>query len=226
MKKMEETNALLNVLRFENVMKDTELLNEGVEKQKKWNKAEQALQSEENFHRSISESPLGIRIVSLDGKTIYANKAFLDIYEFNRLREFTSISAINRYTPESYAQHQERKEKRKNGHDVFDYEVSIVCGNAEIRYFKVSRKEILWNGIKHYQVINLDITEQKKLIIDLLAAKEHAEESDRLKSAFLANISHEIRTPMNGILGFADLLKEPNLTGEEQQEYIRIIIVP
>ena len=104
-----------------------------------------------------------------------------------------------------------------------DYEISIVCKNAEIRHVKVSRKEVLWNGIKHYQVINIDITEQKKLTIDLIAAKEHAEQSDRLKSAFLANMSHEIRTPMNGILGFADLLKEPDLTSEQQQEYIRII---
>jgi signal transduction histidine kinase len=58
---------------------------------------------------------------------------------------------------------------------------------------------------------------------ELKIAKEHAEESDRLKSAFLANMSHEIRTPMNGILGFSELLKEPNLTGEAQQEYIEII---
>ncbi|PKP33435.1 MAG: hypothetical protein CVT99_00330 [Bacteroidetes bacterium HGW-Bacteroidetes-16] len=58
---------------------------------------------------------------------------------------------------------------------------------------------------------------------DLKLAKEKAIESDRLKSAFLANMSHEIRTPMNGILGFAELLKEPRLTGEEQQEYIEII---
>lgn len=57
----------------------------------------------------------------------------------------------------------------------------------------------------------------------LVNAKEQAEESDRLKSAFLANMSHEIRTPMNGIIGFAELLKEPNLTGEEQKEYIAII---
>ncbi|HZK94881.1 MAG TPA: PAS domain S-box protein [Prolixibacteraceae bacterium] len=187
-------------------------------------RAEQAiLQSEENFRRSISESTLGIRMVSADGKTIYANKAFLDIYEFNSLEEFTNTPAINRYTPESYALHQERKEKRKNGHDILDYEISIVRKNAEISHLKVLRKDVMWNGIKHYQVINIDITEQKKLTIDLIAAKEHAEESDRLKSAFLANMSHEIRTPMNGILGFAELLKEPDLTGEEQQEYIQII---
>jgi PAS domain S-box-containing protein len=101
---------------------------------------EAILQSEENFRRSISESPMGIRIVSADGEIIYANKAFLDIYGFNSLEKFKSTPAINLYTPESYAQHQERKEKRKNGHDVFDYEINIVRKNAEIRHVKVSRK--------------------------------------------------------------------------------------
>ena len=58
---------------------------------------------------------------------------------------------------------------------------------------------------------------------ELRLAKEKSQESDRLKSAFLANMSHEIRTPMNGILGFAELLKRPNLTGKEQEQYIKII---
>lgn len=69
---------------------------------------------------------------------------------------------------------------------------------------------------------NLEITVEERTR-ELLKAKEHAEESDRLKSAFLANMSHEIRTPMNGILGFSELLKEPGLCGETQQDYIRII---
>ncbi len=59
--------------------------------------------------------------------------------------------------------------------------------------------------------------------LELIKAKEKAEESDRLKSAFLANMSHEIRTPMNGILGFASLLKEQDLTGDIQQQYIQVI---
>jgi len=80
-------------------------------------------------------------------------------------------------------------------------------------------------------VLNQELSEMKdnleKLVEDrtreLNIAKEKAEESDRLKSAFLANMSHEIRTPMNGILGFAGLLKEPNLDSDEQSNYITMI---
>ncbi|OYT13342.1 MAG: hybrid sensor histidine kinase/response regulator [Bacteroidetes bacterium 4572_114] len=65
--------------------------------------------------------------------------------------------------------------------------------------------------------------ERKKAGEDLKSALEKAQESDRLKSAFLTNMSHEIRTPMNGILGFTSLLKEPHLTGDQQNSYIEII---
>ncbi len=68
-----------------------------------------------------------------------------------------------------------------------------------------------------------DISIQKNVERELQVAKEKAEESNRLKSAFLANVSHEIRTPMNGILGFADLLRESELSGEVQQKYIQVI---
>ncbi|NTV92863.1 MAG: PAS domain S-box protein, partial [Chlorobiaceae bacterium] len=78
-------------------------------------------------------------------------------------------------------------------------------------------------SITNFVAVKEDITETKKLWSELIAAKEKAEESDRLKTAFLANISHEIRTPMNGILGFSELLKEPHLSGEEQAEYIDLI---
>ncbi|MFO8234451.1 MAG: ATP-binding protein [Bacteroidales bacterium] len=71
--------------------------------------------------------------------------------------------------------------------------------------------------------VSIDITELKIAYRNLEEAKERAEESDRLKSAFLANMSHEIRTPMNGIMGFAKLLKKPELIGEKHNEFIDII---
>ena len=75
--------------------------------------------------------------------------------------------------------------------------------------------------------IIIDITDRKQgeeelknKNLELTIAKEKAEESDRLKSAFLANLSHEIRTPMNGILGFARLLNEPHVTFGDQKMFI------
>lgn len=58
---------------------------------------------------------------------------------------------------------------------------------------------------------------------ELIAAKEKAEESDKLKSSFLANLSHEIRTPLNAILGFSSLLGEKDLTEQEREDYNKIV---
>jgi len=71
--------------------------------------------------------------------------------------------------------------------------------------------------------IGRDITESKQAKEDLIKAKEKAEESDRLKTAFLNNISHEIRTPMNAICGFSNLLNKPNLTAEKRSDFTSII---
>lgn len=58
---------------------------------------------------------------------------------------------------------------------------------------------------------------------DLESAKEKAEKADHLKSAFLANLSHEIRTPMNAIVGFSNLLGEPDFSEAERQDFIKLI---
>lgn len=113
--------------------------------------------------------------------------------------------------------------------DVFDsrnntFELSILLNN---NFFLISSAVLVLIGafqfernVKENKQINSELIKEKE---QLKLAKEKAEESDRLKSAFLANMSHEIRTPMNGILGFSEILKTRNLSGEKQQEYIGII---
>lgn len=99
--------------------------------------------------------------------------------------------------------------------------ISVKGQNKWIRTTAICEKT---NGKPTRVIGNLmDITYRKKTELNLKAALEKSKESDRLKSAFLANMSHEIRTPMNGILGFANLLKEQELSGDEQKKYIGII---
>lgn len=119
--------------------------------------------SERNFRHSLDESPLGVRISTLEGETIYANRAILDIYEYKNIEELKKTSIKERYTPESYAEFQERKKKRLKGETgPSEYEVSIVKKNGAIRNLQVFRKEIFWNGKKQSQVIYQDITERKQ----------------------------------------------------------------
>lgn len=112
---------------------------------------------------------------------------------------------------------------------VFMAIVSVIS----IRYFKLSKqsaKELQLMNEELERRVNIrtlslqkEIREHNQTAAALMKAKEKAEESDRLKSSFLANLSHEIRTPMNAIQGFTDLLKMPNLTDEKKDIYISTI---
>ena len=126
--------------------------------------AEEArLKAEESFHRSMDESPLGIRIVTPDGETVYANQAILDIYGYSSVEELKVIPRRNLYTPESYAEHQIRREARQRGEYVSsNYEISIIRKNGETRRLEVFRKETQWNGKPHFQVLYQDITARKQ----------------------------------------------------------------
>lgn len=174
--------------------------------------------------RAVEQSPTIIVITSLKGNIEYVNPKFTEITGYTLeevIGENINILKSGHTTAEEYKKlwdtiesgkewRGELQNKRKDG--------TLYWEEASISAIKNSDGEIT-----HYLAVKTDITEKKKIINDFILAKEKAEESDRLKSAFLANISHEIRTPMNGILGFSELLKEPNLTGADQIKYLEII---
>ncbi|MDD5344123.1 MAG: PAS domain S-box protein [Smithella sp.] len=141
-------------------------------RQEKKTADEMLKKSEENFRHSLDNSPLGIRIVSADGKTLYANQEVLKIYGFDSIEEFSTIPHKKRYTPDCYAEHKKREERRKRGEIIPYYELSIIRKDGEIRYLEVFRKQVLWNGELLFQALYSDITERKQAENNLLESKE------------------------------------------------------
>jgi signal transduction histidine kinase len=103
---------------------------------------------------------------------------------------------------------------------------TIITDSYDIfegRIFQISHTGMLFNGKKAILEIFQDITERKRIEAELINAKEKAEESDQLKTSFLANMSHEIRTPLNSIIGFSEMLTDPDYDPTQQFHIARII---
>jgi PAS domain S-box-containing protein len=159
-------------------------------------RAEESLRkSENNFRRSLDDSPLGVRIVTPKGETIYANRTILDLYGYASMDEINRIPIKERYTPQSYAEFQTRKKDREDGDfGPSQYEINIVRENGEIRHLQVLRKEILWNGTKQFQVIYQDITERKQ-------AEEKIRNSLAEKEVLLKEVHHRVKNNLMIIIG-------------------------
>jgi signal transduction histidine kinase len=111
------------------------------------------------------------------------------------------------------------------GDKEFDTEFRVVWPDGTIRNIKalaVVQRDDSGNALRMIGT-NWDITGQKQAEEALREALLKAEESDRLKTAFLNNISHEVRTPLNGILGFGQLLAEPDISAVDKARYLEVL---
>ena len=176
------------------------------------------------INKAIEQSPAAVVITDREGNIEYVNPKF---------------TALTGYTLEEVSGKNPRiLQSGEMLQDFYQRLWQAILSGKEWRGEFLNRKkngELYWEDasispvineqgrITNFVAVKEDITEKKKLWGQLIDAKEKAEESDRLKSCFLANISHEIRTPMNGILGFSKLLREPLLSGKEKEQYIELI---
>lgn len=183
-----------------------------------------ALRESEGKYRAIFENT-GTASLILDEDTtiLLVNEEFVELSGYSKEEiegkkswtEFVVKEDLERMK----IQHELRRQDQKKALKSYDFKMEDKQGHIHDVLLRMGMLPETQMSIASL----LDITKRKRAEEELIKAKERAEESDRLKTAFLANMSHEIRTPMNGILGFAELLKTPKLTGDEQQVYISYI---
>ena len=211
-------------IRFED--KDGDLISTGfirdITEQK--NAERELKESETKYRNLVQQSNDAIFLLDTNGYHLEANAKAIEMlgYSLDELRQMSYKDTIDN------SKHEDSRNKIEGllkGKKYSRYEKYFISKTGDKIPAEISVSPIKDANGKVVYILSIvrDISGRKKTEKELIEAKERAEESDRLKSAFLANTSHEIRTPMNGILGFIQLLKDPKLEGDEIQEYISII---
>jgi PAS domain S-box-containing protein len=164
---------------------------------------EQALKlKEEKYRNIIANINLGLLEVDNDENIQYANQRFCTMSGFE-LDELLGRNASEIFIREENRKLIDNKNQLRKQNISDAYEIPAITKSGENKWWLIS-------GAPNYNDrgeligsigIHLDITEQKRLELDLIEAKNNAETSSRLKESFLANMSHEIRTPLNAVIG-------------------------
>jgi len=174
---------------------------------------------------SFESTEDGLLVVNSVGKTVLFNRKFVDMWRIpdEVLATGEDIDALEYVkgqlsNPDSFL---ENIRHLYSDPEATSFDLLEFCDG---RFFERYSQPQKINGNSVGRVWSFrDITDRTKAEADLITAKEKAEESDRLKTAFLHNVSHEIRTPMNAIIGFSTLLNEPDVSEEDRHQYTDII---
>ncbi len=174
--------------------------------------------------RGVEQSPSAIVITDTKGNIEYVNPKFTEVtgYSFEEaIGKNPSILKSDNTTLEEYRELWETITNKKEWRGNFLNKKK----SGELFWESASISPILnkKGEITNFIAVKEDITEMKKINDELITAKEKAEEMNRIKSYFYANISHELRTPFVGIMGFAELLRD-QLKDPEEKEMAEVIL--
>ncbi len=192
-------------------------------------KEEQLRQSEQFFKRIMDAANDAIILLGKDYKIKLWNKAAIKVFGFTR-KEAIGQNVFEKIFPGSYKSLIEKYcrqifEQKNDKAIGYTFGLSAKQKKGKVIPIEISMSGTSFRNQNYLIVIAKDITERKRTEKELLRAKEKAEESDNLKTAFLSNMSHEIRTPMNAIVGFSQLLSNPNFDQQKKDIFVEQISI-
>ncbi|MCG8702258.1 MAG: PAS domain S-box protein [Bacteroidales bacterium] len=149
-----------------------------------------------------------------------ANDAAVNFYGYSRDNLIgMNINNINILSQDEIKKEIEVAKSERRNYHIFIHRLS----DGRLRDVETYSGKLLINEKYYLYAIIHDISDRKKFERELVKTRVKANESDLLKSAFLANLSHEIRTPMNGIIGFSDMLEDESLSMKQRKHYTGFI---
>ncbi|MFV8340144.1 response regulator [Flavobacterium sp. LB3P21] len=188
-------------------------------------------ESEERYRELLNNLDVGIIVHNKETAIIYSNPKASELIGFSqeKLKEKDVADPIWKFIKEdnkslsleNYPVNQIIRTKKP----ISNFIIGITnTDSTEARWFLLDGFPVFKTSDEIDEVVIsfIEITELKKLEIELTKAKEQAEAANKAKSSFLINMSHEIRTPLNGIIGFTDLLMKTNLD-KNQIEYMNAV---
>lgn len=174
---------------------------------------------------ATEQSPASIIITDKNGTIEYVNRRFESVSGYSAEELIGKVVRIFKpgHLPES--EYQEIWDTLKRG-EIWSGEYSNRRKSGEIYWESVSISPIRDNDglVTNYVLVSEDVTLDKQLQEELIAAKEKAEENDKLKTSFLNNLSHEVRTPLNAIVGFSEFITDEFLPAEKKRLYADSVI--
>ena len=174
--------------------------------------------------RAVEQNPALIIITDKNGNIEYVNPRYTEITGYT-LKEVTGRNPRILKSGHQSAEFYENLWQTILSGKEWNGEMLNKKKNGDLYWEHGSISPLINESgqITHLIGIKEDITEKRKMFLDLIQAKEKAEAGDKLKSAFINNISHEVRTPLGAIEGFVEMLLSPETLEENKALYGQII---